>query len=129
MLMRPVDSSDDTAMPLHQHAFTQELDCSKLRELDEYYRKTDIQYGELIQAYETEKALAKKSHCLRKFPPLNLWLPGNKQFTREQLKLRKGPASSITFFWTYTVYIGCTSVKFSTESVHNTVSCFDSSYI
>ena len=131
MLMQPVDSSDDrdTYMSLHVQAFTQELDCTKLRELDVYYQKTDTQYSELINVYKTEKAFAKKSHSLMKFPPLNLWLPEKKQLTVEQLELRKGPARSIRCFRTYTVYRGHMAVRFSTESSLNTISSFDSSYI
>ena len=102
-------------------------DSTKLRELDAFYLQTDVQYCTLVAAYKSERKLAKGAHRLKAFPPLELWLPDQKKHQLElsasQLDLCKGPTDSVECFWTYSVLINYTLVKYTTEA-----SCRESSH-
>lgn len=106
------------------------LDSTKLRELDAFYLKAD---GTLVAAYNSEKKLAKTLHRLKAFPPLELWLPDQKQhhfkLSASLLDLRKGPTDFVKCFRTYSVCINHTLVKYTTEASYRESSHFDSSYI
>ena len=117
----------ESGEPEHEEALTSHLDETKMKDLDDYYRRIDNHYSALIDAYEHERDAAKKSHHLRVFPPMNLWNPVN--LTPAEMKLCSGPSRTIECFQTFNINTEeGFKVKYSTHNPESS-SIHDSSYV
>ena len=118
----------------NEQATISTLEGAKLTHLDYFYRKTDKDYSALLDAYTQEQDAARRAHCLKVFPPLHLWTPGEMQaqlsfLTTEQIELCNGPSKTIECFRTYTINTEQGyNVRYSSHNQESS-STYDSSYI
>lgn len=103
------------------------LSPEELSHLNDYYRKTDLDYQALVQAYEKDKLKSKHSSS---FPSLFHWQPETckDSLSPSQLELRQGPSSSFLSLPIVKREKKGRTVKYSTASADDPVS-FSSSYV